>query len=67
MAYKPCKYLDLGAGETARKGMAYRCLVEVPKPQMPNSVTLHYNYHWPPRKNFVTKADCEGCPFREDA
>lgn len=70
MTCRNCKWLDVGpdkAGRrTVRKDRAYRCIVEVPQPAFPMSVTTSYNFRWPPLRRQMEGSDGDGCPLFAD-
>jgi len=54
-----------GGRTVVQKDVGYICMVEVPEPVLPASVTTVYSYNWPPRRSRVRKDTCEKCPMFE--
>ena len=67
MAYKPCKYLDVGDKKRITKNDYFECKYEVPTPIFPAAVTKYYNfkYEWPMHTTRIGKDDCAKCPLYE--
>lgn len=63
MAYVRCKHLD--ADHANRILSDHGCLVEVPQPILPASITEYRGFRWPPERGFVTKEHCAKCPMFE--
>lgn len=64
-----CKHLLIGPDKDGkvrlRKERRYRCMVDVPTPVLPASVTKAFDWRWPPHKSNVGIEDCAKCPFFE--
>ncbi len=66
---RSCQYLDVPPNNAPRKdkpgrcGPAYRCVVPLPMPVLPASVTKSVFFHWPPLRTYMEIGDGEGCPL----
>ena len=69
MTCRTCKFLGVApnrAGKRVpRSDKIYRCLVDVPVPIVPASVTGYYNWKWPPTKSAMVPDDGADCPLWE--
>lgn len=63
---KKCKYLhappDKDGKVRLRRNVRYRCMIELPTPVLPASVTQAFDWRWPPHKTHVGIEDCARCP-----
>lgn len=64
---RTCAYLDVqprADGKIVpRKGGAYPCTAPIPAmPVFPRSVTMRYEFKWPPKQSWMWPDAGEGCP-----
>jgi hypothetical protein len=66
---KSCRFLGVHADArgriTVRAQSAYECLVLVPQPALPASMTQAYGFRWPPAKSYMTGDSGRECPTWE--
>ena len=61
MAYKPCIYLENPTMRPIQKNYTYHCRYEVEMPELPKSITLHWQFGTMQRTR-VSKDECAVCP-----
>jgi hypothetical protein len=66
---KTCRFLgvnpDAKGRIVVRARNAYECLVVVPQPALPESMTRAYGYRWPLAKSYMTGDSGRECPTWE--
>jgi len=66
---KSCRFLrvhpDARGRITVRADRVYECLVQVPQPALPDSMTRAFGYRWPPAKSYMRGDDGRECPTWE--
>lgn len=59
MSCKTCKWLEVEPNKAGkrvvRRDKVYQCLVPIPRPILPTSVTRAYDFSWPPPRTWLTK------------
>lgn len=63
---KTCQYLVVPVNalgrRVVRKDRGYECIVPIPMPPLPDSVTSSYVFKWPPVTKFMIGSDGTHCP-----
>ena len=66
---KSCRFLgvhpDARGRINVRARNVYECLVQVPEPVLPESMTRAYGFRWPPAKSYMTGDSGRECPTWE--
>lgn len=63
---KTCAHFAVPLDQTGRRVVrstnSYRCAAEVPNVVLPDSVTLHVSFNWPPPRSWMSPSDGTTCP-----
>ncbi len=70
MTCRTCKFLDVPLDKAGRrrpyKNLAYPCTYEIPYPVLPDAVTRHFGFHWPPARTYMSPRYGANCPCYEE-
>lgn len=69
MTCKTCKFLDVPEENgkiKPRANKSYKCLVEIPLPILPASITGAYDFRWPPGRKFMSPDEGKDCPCYQE-